>query len=201
MKWTSVASFALVSLLQGQCHARRLWFHLPDDLDDGRYTITFKDGKVDQEPTLERYNLTEADAMLKGKKHPRLVLPRGVPDPENKVPTYGARIPVSGSGCSYDDTPLDPDDYWASKQSLGNFCDDHFAERVRIDIALHGSVKVWVCAIDKWTRCARWEYREAEHVFNRTCGEDQGAWTSLKSWGRVYGRSPRHLPIHCEDFV
>ncbi|KAF7545638.1 hypothetical protein G7Z17_g9021 [Cylindrodendrum hubeiense] len=190
MKWTHTAPLAFLAFLQG-CQAIQLSWGLPGNLTDGRYTMTFQGNNIYGQPVLHRGHGPITNDTDIGK----IILPRGTEQPS----VVSGLMPVSNSGCFRDASPLDPDDYFASKEALANYCEDFRVSRMRVDIALHGSVMVFVCAAEQVTKCAEWEYLEAERIFNRTCGEDRGAWLTMKSLGRSYGRGPRHARISCTN--
>ena len=88
---------------------------------------------------------------------------------------------------------LDPADYYASKQGLYNWCDVYRFENVHIEMALRGTVAVYVCQetfeFDSYNSCSEAEYEWAEIAFNNTCG-DGPAWSYFAPpFHKRYGRT------------
>lgn len=87
--------------------------------------------------------------------------------------------------------PLIADDYRASKIALYNYCDAFQFIEGHISMALNGNVMAYVCqrrvtSLGHAT-CAEAEYKAAEALMNRTCGDSAG-YVWMSSWNKEYGR-------------
>ena len=87
--------------------------------------------------------------------------------------------------------PLPPQDYYASKQELFNWCNTFGWQGHHVSMALGGSVAVYVCG-RKHTHhvngvCSEAEYLAAEGILNQTCGDAAG-YVFIDEWNKEYGR-------------
>ena len=87
--------------------------------------------------------------------------------------------------------PLIADDYRESKRALYNFCNVFKFVEGHVSMALNGNVMAYVCqrratSLGRNT-CAEAEYKAAEALMNKTCGDSAG-YVWIKKWNKEYGR-------------
>ncbi|UNI24590.1 hypothetical protein JDV02_010324 [Purpureocillium takamizusanense] len=90
--------------------------------------------------------------------------------------------------------PLPPDDYYASKQELFNWCNAFKWQGHHVGMALGGSVGVYACGrkVTHHTEdfCSEAEFLAAERILNATCGDAAG-YVYIPDWNKEYGRMLR----------
>ena len=177
------------------CLARNITWIPPPELEDGLYNLNFPEDDESPYPTIARIgNIT----LYENAHTPQLehdLVPRALP------------LPISRKGCPNKAVPLDPDDHFATRQAIWNWCRaDRLTWGATVQLALKGTVMYWVCNHDyrlfvsERVPCRLDEIMDAERVFNETCGANKGAWITMKEWRKNYGRGPVGPRWLCKDF-
>ncbi|CAM1505402.1 Fc.00g110390.m01.CDS01 [Cosmosporella sp. VM-42] len=174
--------------------AREIIWTPPPGMEDGLYNIYFPEDEGSFDPIIKRMGNITFDEPANTLPHPHDIVPRHLP------------MPVSKSGCPFEENSLDPDDHYATRQAFWNWCsNDRQTMVAEVQMALKGNVKYYLCNQDyRWlfkkpATCRLDEIKDAERMFNVTCGEDKAAWITMKDWAKTYGRSPSAHIVYCHN--